>query len=318
MVVHYSHLSERDRRHYAAVEAVKLGRGGTSYISKLLGISRTTIISATRQFEAVASGEQLPVGRQRKAGGGRKKKTQQHPDLTMLLTAFIETLKAGSPTDEWVYRISLKPWQIAAQFYQKHQIRVSHGVVKRLFKELVYAYRKPSKQLTTGSYGRRNEQFEIICSLVLLMSLKSPVVSIDCKKKERLGNLYRDGKCYCTQTIRVYDHDYEYLTVGKVIAHGIYDLHTNTGYLSIGSSSETADFIIYNLLWWWREHGLHQYPDAKTILLLCYAGGANSYHHGIFKYKLLQSAQQTGLSVMVCHYPPYCSKWNPIEYRLFS
>ena len=247
-----------------------------------------------------------------------KKKTQKHPELTILLSAFIETFKAGSPTDDQVYWVSVKPWQIAALFYEKHHLQVSHGLVKQLLKELGYAYRKQSKQLTTGNYTRRNEQFQIICSLILLMSLQSPVVSIDCKKKERLGNLYREGKCYCTQAIKVYDHDYEHLSAGKVIAHGIYDMQTNKGYLSIGNSSETADFVIDNLLWWWWEYGIHQYPDAKTILLLCDAGGANSYRHGIFKYKLMAFAQQTGLTVMVCHYPPYCSKWNPIEHRLFS
>ena len=191
-------------------------------------------------------------------------------------------------------------------------------MIKRVLKELGYGYRKQSKDLATGSYGRRDEQFHIICSVVLIMSLKSPVVSIDCKKKERLGNLYRDGKCYCTKSIKVYDHDYEHLSEGKVIPHGIYDLQTNTGYLSIGSSSETADFVLDNLLWWWYAYGIDLYPDAKNILLLCDAGGANSYRHHIFKHKLMTFAKQTGLSVIVCHYPPYCSKWNPIEHRLFS
>jgi hypothetical protein len=247
-----------------------------------------------------------------------KKKTEKHPDLAVLLAAFIETLKAGSPTDDKVYWISLKPWQIAVLFYEKHQIRVSHGVVKRLLKTLGYGYRKQSKQLATGSYGRRNEQFHIICSLVLVMSLKTPVLSMDCKKKERLGNLYREGKCYCTKAVPVYDHDYEHLSAGKIIPHGIYDLQANKGYLSIGSSSETADFVVDNLLWWWEEHGIHQYPDAHHILLLCDAGGANSYRHHIFKHRLQAFAKQTGLSLIVCHYPPYCSKWNPIEHRLFS
>ena len=118
--------------------------------------------------------------------------------------------------------------------------------------------------------------------------------------------------------MKVYDHDYEHLSEGKVIPHGIYDLHAIKGYLTIGNSSETADFVIDNLLWWWEEHGIHMYPDAKEILLLCDAGGANSYRHFIFKHRLMAFAKQTGLSVIVCHYPPYCSKWNPIEHRLFS
>lgn len=247
-----------------------------------------------------------------------EKKTEKFPDLEVLLRALIESHKAGSPTEEGVYWISLKPCAIAKLFYGQHQLKVSNGMVKRLLRHLGYGYRKQSKQLATGNYAHRNEQFEIICSLILMMSAESPVVSIDCKKKERLGNLYRDGKCYCTKSVKVYDHDYEHLSEGKVIPHGIYDLQANKGYISIGNSSETADFVIDNLLWWWLGYGIHQYPDAKNILLLCDAGGANSYRHFIFKHRLMTFAEQTGLSVIVCHYPPYCSKWNPIEHRLFS
>ncbi len=247
-----------------------------------------------------------------------EKKTVSNPEIKELLIELIEKQKAGSPTDETVYWIHLKPCAIANLFFESHQIKVSNGVVKRLLKELGYSYRKQTKQLATGSYAQRNKQFEFICRLVLVMSLKSPVLSIDCKKKERLGNLYRSGKCYCTAPIKVYDHDYEHLSEGKIIPHGIYDMQANKGYISIGGSSETADFILDNLLWWWTEHGIHQYPDAKNILILCDAGGANSYRHHLFKHRMQQFAKQTGLSVIVSHYPPYCSKWNPIEHRLFS
>jgi len=247
-----------------------------------------------------------------------EKKTVKYPEIVELLTALLEKHKAGSPTEDNVYWVSVKPWQLAELFYEEHQIKVSHGLVKRLLKDLGYGYRKQSKQLSTGDYGRRDEQFRIICSLVLVMSLESPVLSIDCKKKERLGNFYRDGKCYCTKAVKVHDHDYEHLSEGKVIPHGIYDLQANKGYISIGGSSETADFVIDNLRWWWYEYGIHDYPDAQNILLLCDAGGANSYRHHVFKYKLMEFAAETGLSVIVCHYPPYCSKWNPIEHRLFS
>lgn len=259
-----------------------------------------------------------PNGGSNAGQAGGEKKTEKFPDIQVLLQALIESHKAGSPTDEGVYWISLKPCAIAKLFYEQHHIKVSNGMVKRLLRELGYGYRKQSKQLATGKYAHRNEQFEIICSLILIMSLESPVLSIDCKKKERLGNLYRDGKCYCTKSIKVHDHDYEHLSEGKVIPHGIYDLQANKGYISIGNSSETADFVIDNLLWWWLQYGIHQYPDAKNILLLCDAGGANSYRHFIFKHRLMTFAEQTGLSVIVCHYPPYCSKWNPIEHRLFS
>lgn len=247
-----------------------------------------------------------------------EKKTEKEPKIKELLIALIECYKAGSPTNKDVYWVSLKPYTIVKLFEEQHHIKISSGMVKRLLKELGYGYRKQVKQLSIGSYEYRNEQFKIICTLVLIMSLESPVLSIDCKKKERLGNFYRNGKCFCTKAIKVFDHDYEHLSEGKVIPHGIYDMHANKGYISIGGSSETADFILDNLLWWWQEYGIHQYPNAKNILLLCDAGGANSYRHIIFKHRLMKFANLTGLSVIVCHYPPYCSKWNPIEHRLFS
>lgn len=245
------------------------------------------------------------------------KKTADGSRTRALLIELIEANKAGSPTEAGVYWVCLRPMQIAKLFYEQQGLVVSHGAVKRLLKELGYGFRKQSKQLGTGCYANRDRQFKIICSLVLVMSLKSPVLSIDCKKKERLGNLYRDGKCYCTKAVKVYDHDYEHLSRGKVIPHGIYDLQVNRGYVSIGGSSETAGFVVDNLLWWWYEYGINQYPEAENILLLCDAGGANSYRHHIFKKELMRFAKETGLSVIVCHYPPYSSKWNPIEHRLF-
>ena len=246
-----------------------------------------------------------------------KKNLQATPDIRSKLCGFIDSLKAGSPTDADLYWVSHRPWQIAALFFEQYQIKVSSGTVKRLLRELGYRYRKAIKQQATGTYQRRDEQFQIICYLILIMSIDSPVLSIDCKKKERLGNFYRQGRSYCSKAARVYDHDYEHLSEGKVIPHGIYDMQLNRGYISVGSSSETASFVVDNLLWWWWEYGIHQYADARNLLLLCDAGGANSYRHHIFKQKLLEFATQTGLSVIVCHYPPYCSKYNPIEHRLF-
>jgi len=245
------------------------------------------------------------------------KKNSQDLDLEQRLTAFIERFKAGSPTEPSVFWVSKKPKELAKLFNEEYLGDVSNGSFKRLLKELGYGYRKQSKQLATGTYARRNEQFAIITQLLLTMSIKSPIISIDCKKKERLGNLYREGRCYCQAPIKVYDHDYQYLSEGKVIPHGIYDLQANKGYVSIGNSAETANFVIDNLRWWWTEHGIHLYPDATNIYLLCDAGGANSYRHHIFKDRLLGLAQELGMSLVISHYPPYASKWNPIEHRLF-
>jgi hypothetical protein len=241
----------------------------------------------------------------------------QKVDLKILLTTFIDGIKAGSPTDSTVFWVSQKPREIAQKFNQKYEQVISNGSVKRLLKELGYGYRKQSKTLATGTYCNRNAQFEIITMLILAMSLQSPVISMDCKKKERLGNLYRDGKCYSQEPIKVFDHDYDHLSEGKVIPHGIYDLQFNQGYITLGKSAETAEFVTDNLLWWWTEYGIHLYPDTKNILLLCDAGGANSYRHHIFKNKLLELTKEIGISFIVAHYPPYSSKWNPIEHRLF-
>lgn len=241
-----------------------------------------------------------------------------NPELLETLITFIEQYKGGSPTDTEVYWISLKPCTIATLFYEQTQQKVSNGLVKRVLKGLGFRYRKQRKTLATGNYPHRNEQFEIIFQLVTTMSLDTPIISIDCKKKEQLGNLYRSGKVYCTQAISVYDHDYRHLSKGKVVPHGIYDLNQNEGYISIGTNHETAEFIKDNLLWWWDNYGIHHYPKAQSILILCDAGGANSYRHHVFKKQMLLFAQEIGLDIIICHYPPYCSKWNPIEHRLFA
>lgn len=223
----------------------------------------------------------------------------------------------GSPTDDTVYWICLKPKEIANLFLLQTGHKLSHGFIKRFLRSQGYQYRKMRKDLATGHCNDRQEQFSIIFDLVLMMSIESPILSIDCKKKEQLGNLYRDGKCYCSAPIKVYDHDYQHLAEGKVIPHGIYDMNRNEGYITIGNSHETAQFVKDNLLWWWDYFGIHHYPDAKTLLLLCDAGGANGYRHHVFKKELLELAQLIGLDIIVCHYPPYHSKWNPIEHRLF-
>lgn len=234
------------------------------------------------------------------------------------LSDFIESRKAGSPTDSTVYWIHLKPKAIAHLFYEQTGYKVSNGFVKRILKQKGFRYRKLRKSLATGKYDKRNAQFEIIFELLLLMNLNCPIISIDCKKKERLGKLYRNGKIYCSDSLLCYDHDYAHLSEGKVIPFGIYDLQLNQGYVSIGASHETAHFIKDNLLWWWDNYGIHNYPFANSILILCDAGGANSYRHYAFKIQMLELAELIGIDIIICHYPPYASKWNPIEHRLFA
>lgn len=260
----------------------------------------------------------MPAGRQRRTGSGRKK-TAEGSNLRDKLLIFIDIRKWGGFTDPDVYWVSESPRQLASAFDQESGLKVSNGVIKRLLKELGYRYRKPSKVISTGTYTQRDVQFKIIIGILAFMSISQhqPLVSTDCKKK-RLGNLSRGGQCLCTDSRRAMDHDYEHLSQGKVIPHGIYDLHSKTGYITVGVSSETAEFIFDNLMWWWAQYGIHRYPDAESILILCDAGGANSCLHHIFKYWMIRFACQTGVCLVICHYPPYASKWNPIEYRLLA
>lgn len=238
--------------------------------------------------------------------------------IQSLLIDWINRHKAGSPTDPTVYWIHFRPVEIARLFKEETGHVLSHRSIKKQLREMDFKYRKMSKDLPTGQYEQRNLQFQIIWQIILATTYQTPIISIDCKKKELIGNLYRAGKCYTKGQTKVYDHDYSYLADGKVIPHGIYDIQRNEGYITIGNSHETADFICENILWWWDSFGIHQYPDSNTIVILCDAGGGNSYRHYAFKKELLDLCEMIGKKIIVCHYPPYASKWNVIEHRLFA
>lgn len=185
-----------------------------------------------------------------------------------------------------------------------------------------YVRRKSLKCLATGSNPDRKKQFKIVNFLRSLFESmdNNPVLSIDTKKKEPLGLLTRNQPVLCQAegTPKVFSSDYSHLATGKAIPHGIFDTKLNKGYLTIGNSHETAAFIIDNLRWWWCEFGKHNYSKATHLLLLCDCGGANSYRHFLFKVLLQSLARELGIKIIVAHYPPYCSKYNPIERKLFS
>ena len=216
------------------------------------------------------------------------------PDTATLLGALINPHKAGCPTDSSEFWRDLEPKEFAGIFMEEHGTPISHRQVKTKLRLMGFKYRKQGKNLPTGAYAAREQQFQIIFSLILAMSVNSPMISMDCKKKERLGNLYRAGKCFSQGQVKVYDHDYEHLATGKVIPHGIYDLQRNEGFITIGTSHETAAFVAENLLWWWDNFGIHHYPSASVILVFCDAGGANSYRHHAFKEQMLALAATIG------------------------
>ena len=164
----------------------------------------------------------------------------------------------------------------------------------------------------------RNDQFERIAELKALFEAKgNPIISVDSKKKELIGNLFREGKIYTTETVEVFDHDFPSLAEGVAIPHSIYDLARNEGYVNIGTSRDTSEFACDSIRYWWNHYGKVYYPDADEILMMMDGGGSNSSRHYIFKQDLQALADEIGIKIRIAHYPPHTSKWNPIEHRLF-
>lgn len=251
-----------------------------------------------------------------------EKKEAQIAELTEWVLEYVEQNTAGSPIDETIKWTHLRDGDIALHLERKYQVAVTTGCVKRILHAAGYRKRKPAKTKATGSSPDRSEQFRIISFLPALFMLmeENPIISIDTKKKEIPGALTRHEAVLTkgVEAVPVFDHDYPYLGTGKAIPHGIYDLKLNEGYLSLGNAHETAEFVVDNLQWWWENFGKYEYPRATRILILCDSGGANGHRHHLFKKLLQQLARKIGRKLVVAHYPPYCSKYNPIERRLFA
>ena len=311
----FDSLSEKDRRHYAAVEFLGINWGGLKYISELLDCDPRIIKKGVKELENDSLG---PDDRIRAKGGGRNKiiETTDHID-----ESFLEVLKnytAGDPMDEKVKWTNLTQKEIANHM-QEYGIDVSEHVVKQLLKKYGYVKRKATKNKTKKSVENRDEQFKKIDKLKTeyLESNINPVLSIDTKKKELIGNLFREGSCYTTEPINVYDHDFPSYADGKIVPHGIHDLKTNQTYLTLGTSRDTTEFACENIRDWWEKVGKKDYPTATSILILADGGGSNSSRYYIFKKDLQDLANEIGIEIRMAHYPPYCSKYNPIEHRSF-
>ena len=230
----------------------------------------------------------------------------------------LKNYTAGDPMDEKVRWTNLKPWQIAQLLGEEYEIQVSLNVIRQLLKKHDYRRRKAQKRLTKQHVLHRNEQFENIIRLKEEHeAANNPVISMDGKKKEYLGNLYRDGQLYTLAELQTLDHDFVSYAEGIVIPHGIYDLKHNIGYITLGNSKETSQFACDSLRNWWDAQGRYLYPNATSLLILCDSGGSNNSRHYLFKQDLQQLADELGLDIRIAHYPPYCSKYNPIEHRLF-
>ena len=259
----------------------------------------------------------MPVGRIRAPGAGRKLVFHHYPSLDQAFLSIVDAYIAGDPCNEKIRWVRLTNAQIKKTL-KKAGYCVGKNMVRNLLKKHGFVKRKMQRKKACGRYEKRDEQFNNISHRIdRCKNAGNRVISMDTKKKEYLGELYREGKVYATQAIEVYDHDYSHLATDKVIPHGIYDLHRNKAHINLGKDHQTADFIAYSLAKWWEAVGKKDYPCADELLLLCDAGGANSHRHHIFKIAMQHFVDKVGVSVRVTHYPPYTSKWNPIEHRLF-
>ena len=312
----YESLNEKSRRRYAGLEALKLGHGGRSYIANVLGCSRRTVSRGANEVSQLPKRE--VECRIRKPGGGRKSYEEKWSQIDEKFLLVLRTHTAGDPMDEKVRWTNLTLAEIVKALREDHSMRVSKWVVRRLLKKHHYRRRKAQKKRTKQAVAHRNEQFENIARLIAeYEAAGNPVVSMDTKKKELLGNLYRDGHLYTLEELQTYDHDFKSYAEGIIIPHGLYDLRLNIGYLQLGNSCDTSEFACDSLRYWWYIYAQQHYPTATSILLLCDGGGSNSSRHFIFKADLQDLADEIGVEIRIAHYPPYCSKYNPIEHRFF-
>jgi hypothetical protein len=313
----YNSLDEKDRRRYAGVEALKLGLGGRNYIARALKCSRRTVTKGAKEVSGL-SGKETEV-RIREAGGGRKPYPHYWEDIDDKFLAVLRDHTAGDPMDATVRWTDLNPKEIVKALREDHKIQVSVWVVRQLLKKHDYRRRKAQKKCTMKQdIPQRNEQFETIARLTAeYKAAGNPILSMDTKKKEYLGNFYREGHLYTLETLLTNDHDFTSSATGIIIPHSLYDEELNIGYIQIGTSHDTSEFVCDSLRHWWYTYGQPHFPHATSILIKCDGGGSNDARHYLFKQDLQALADEIGVEIRIAHYPPYCSKYNPIEHRLF-
>lgn len=246
-----------------------------------------------------------------------EKKTETDPRINRLFEEIIVTQTAGSPMKAGLRWTNLKTSDLV-QAFAKKGVEITRYIAKQITQTAGLTRRKMSKVLTCKDVVNRDEQFKTIGEKRIEFELKNcPILSIDTKKKEFIGQMYRNGKSYCREPIKVYDHDFPSLAEGVVVPHGIYDLTKNKGYVSLGTSKDTSEFLCDNLRHYWHQGIKQEYPQATEMLLLMDGGGSNSCLHYIVKEDLQNLADELRITITVAHYPAYCSKYNPIEHRLF-
>jgi hypothetical protein len=311
----WPHLDERTRRILAATEAMSLGYGGVSAVTRACGLSRKAIRKGIQELQ---EGEPL-VGRVRRPGAGRKSITESDPHLVQSLEGLIDEQTRGDP--ESALRWTCKSTRAIARELAQHEHPVSHVKVAQILHGLDYSLQSNRKTEEGEDHPDRDAQFRHI-NITVKRCLKQgiPVISVDTKKKELIGNYHNAGQQWraAKHPLAVQGHDFPGKEVPRAFPYGIYDIGRNSGFVNVGTDHDTGAFAVASIRGWWRAEGRRIYPDAKRILITADGGGSNGWRLRLWKLELQKFADQTALGVSVCHFPPGTSKWNKIEHRLFS
>ena len=310
-------LNEKDRRIVLAAEAKSLGRGGLIKVSKLSGISRVTLNSGLKELEKNLANIPLK-SKSRKVGGGRKKETEKNQTLQKDLENIVSPYTMGDPMKplQWTSKSLRK----IAEVLESKGHKISHRLVGEILKESGYSLQSNRKTDEGSTQIDRDAQFEFINKTASnFLALKDPVISVDCKKKEVLGNLKNAGRDWNPKgtptEVKVYDFIDKDL--GKAVPYGVYDISNNEGWVSVGINHDTASFAVASIRSWWNEMGKEKFKSDK-LYITADGGGSNSSRSRLWKVELQAFANETGLEITVSHYPPRTSKWNKIEHKLFS
>jgi transposase len=315
-------LDEQSKRLFAAAEALSIGKGNISIVSRATGISENTIKKGCNELESGKVGTietPIPDDKIRAPGGGRKKSVEKDPTLLPDLETLIEPTSRDDP--ESPLRWTSKSLRKLAEELQKMGHKISHARVADMLHMLGYSLQANKKTIEGTEHPDRDDQFKHInekCKT--FQDEKQPVISVDSKKKELIGNFKNAGRELRPKKdpILVNVYDFKDKELGKVNPYGVYDITNNNGWVNVGIDNDTASFAVESIRRWWNMMGCKVYPEAKKLMITADCGGSNGYRVRLWKVELQKLADETGLEISVCHFPPGTSKWNKIEHRLFS
>ena len=310
-----SELDERGRRRWAAIEARSLGWGGISAVAGATGLSDRTIRNGVQEL---AKADDLEPSRQRRAGGGRRSREDEQPELLDALDSLLEPTIRGDPMSP--LRWTCKSTQTLAEALSTQGFEVSSTKVGSLLKAQGYSLQSNRKTIEGKQHPDRNAQFEHIARRVKARRrCGEPAISIDTKKKETLGNMKNPGKTYRRKgdPVKVKTHDFPEKELGKAVPYGVYDIACNEAGVTVGIGHDTAEFAVKAISRWWDKMGQKRYRSPRRILITADSGGSNSPRTRLWLWELQRLADRIGIILEVCHYPPGTSKWNKIEHRLF-